>query len=75
MAVRSMAIRRKPHYNLIIAQDCDQGPRQLHPVFLFTPDLDDTDLHFHIDLTNAEAMRLYLWLGEHLKSVTKKQKW
>ncbi|MBK8468101.1 MAG: hypothetical protein IPL32_19990 [Chloracidobacterium sp.] len=36
-----------------------------YPTMLFTPDT-FRDLHFHIDLTDEEAIRLYQWLGAYL---------
>jgi hypothetical protein len=42
------------------------------PVLLFTPDMQNTNEHYHITLTKNEAKKLKTWLSEYLKDCRKK---
>lgn len=56
--------------NLSINWDFDYNEdsiRERYPVFLFTPDMEDTRTHYHIKLTLKQARVLYKWLGEFIK--------
>lgn len=57
--------------------DCDPSSNSKTnriPVFLYTPDMRDTDTHFHVPLTRAEAKRLRNWLNDYLKDVVPKKR-
>jgi hypothetical protein len=51
-----------------------KSKKKIYPVLLFTPlmDQNNTDIHYHIQLTRKEAEKLSIWLNEYLK-VTKKR--
>lgn len=56
--------------NLDISWDCEEDPKdkkQRKPVFLFTPDMDNTINHFHIELDKKQAVKLRDWLNDYLK--------
>ena len=53
--------------NFGISRDYDTNPKLFFPVFLFTPDLKNTDEHFHIPLTKSQARKLRDWLNLYLK--------
>ena len=45
-------------------------------LFLFTPDMENTDNHYHIELTEDEAMQLSLFLNKKLEDLgIKRGKW
>lgn len=47
--------------------DDDEGDVSQHfPVFLFTPDMNKTDTHYHIPLDREQATRLRDWLSAFL---------
>lgn len=37
------------------------------PVFLYTPSMEETDTHYHIELNKKQARELRDWLNEYLK--------
>lgn len=41
--------------------------RNRYPVILYTPDMENTNEHFHIKLNTKEARELRNWLNEFLK--------
>lgn len=43
------------------------------PVFLFTPNMDDTNDHHHIMLTRHQARKLRDWLDDYLRDTQKTQ--
>lgn len=48
------------------------SPKYAHnrvPVFLFTPDMEDTKQHYHIELNKQQAKDLRDWLTAYLKDV------
>lgn len=47
----------------------DQFKKNRIPVFLFTPDMDNTVNHYHIMLSRGEAKKLRDWLDAYLKDV------
>lgn len=62
------------YYNLDISWDCDDiwntkvcPKRRRFPVFLFTPDMRNTDNHQHIELNKTQAKKLHKWLTDYLK--------
>jgi hypothetical protein len=49
----------------------DKGTRRIADndvgvVFLYTPDMQNTNTHYHIDLTKEEAIKLKNWLDSFL---------
>lgn len=55
--------------NLRISWDDEDGF-----VFLFTPDMGNTDTHYHIELSKEDAARLGLFLNKKLDELTVKQR-
>lgn len=55
--------------NLSIGWDYDTNPEKKYPVFLYTPDMKNTNVHYHVPLTKRNAKRLKKWLAEYLKDV------
>lgn len=61
--------------NLVINWDYEDDhldKTQRHPVFLYTPDMEDKDKHgcpehFHIRLTRDQAGTLHKWLADYLE--------
>lgn len=56
--------------NLSISWDYESDPddkTQRRPIFLFTPNMDNTNEHFHIELTRKQARVLSKWLIDYLK--------
>lgn len=56
--------------NLSINWDFDyheESIRERYPVFLFTPDMEDTREHYHIKLDLEQARKLHKWFGEFIK--------
>jgi hypothetical protein len=52
--------------NLSISWDYETDPKKRCPVFLFTLDMCNTDVHYHIKLSIAEARALKKWLNDFL---------
>ena len=65
-----VAILEGVHDNLIIGED-DMGDGPI-ACFLFTPNMDDTTNHFHIELPLLQAEKLHKWLGEYLNKHNEK---
>lgn len=56
--------------NLSINYDADhniEDIKQRFPVLLFTPDIDDTNTHYHISLTLKQTKVLYKWLSDFIQ--------
>lgn len=64
---RARVIKRGRMDNLQISWDYDTNPNYRYPVFLFTPDMDDTDTHYHIQLTRSDAVQLAGWLRSYIR--------
>lgn len=60
----STKIRDTKVDNLQISRD-DMGEGVI-PVLLYTPHMNHTKTHFHIELSKAQAAELYTWLGQYL---------
>lgn len=43
-----------------------------YPVLLYTPDMNNTNEHFHVMLTRNQATKLRDWLDDFLKDTKKK---
>jgi hypothetical protein len=65
-------IKPKKMHNLQINWDWDYTPLKQYPVLLFTPDMDNTDYHYHIELNRTEAKKLKKWLDDFLKDTNNK---
>lgn len=63
---RSTQICPGPYDDLCIVMDYNDDPKDPHPVMLFTPDMNDTDEHYHIELTREQATVLRNWLDKYL---------
>lgn len=66
----STTLRKDKIDHLSIAWDYDDDESdkfQRFPVFLFTPDMDNTNNHFHIPLNREQALVLRFWLEDFLK--------
>tara|TARA_R100001086_G_scaffold246872_2_gene179859 strand:+ start:1347 stop:1592 length:246 start_codon:yes stop_codon:yes gene_type:complete len=60
-------IKNQPFDNLRISWDYEDDPEDISQrtvSFLYTPDMDNTYEHFHIELNDAEGMALRNWLIE-----------
>lgn len=73
-------IRTESYNNLVISWDSDaigwnyqNNPKTRYPVLLYTPDMNDTNEHYHIDLTPTQARKLHKWLGDYLKDKARKR--
>lgn len=53
--------------SLSISRDYNTRPSFFFPVFLFTPDPNDTNNHFHISLTKKQAIKLRDWLNKYIR--------
>ena len=67
-------IRSQKIDNLSINWDADNyvslSPKKLrYPVLLYTPDMNDTNEHYHIRLSRVQAKKLKDWLEAYLKDV------
>jgi hypothetical protein len=51
-----------------VSQDMN-NKRYRIPVFLYTPDMEDSVNHYHIPLTKKQARKLRDWLNLYLKDV------
>jgi len=63
------SIRDTEHDNLYIGWDEEDGF-----VLLFTPDMANTDTHYHVELTDDEATRLSLFMNKKLDELALKCK-
>jgi hypothetical protein len=61
-------IRASDRDNLNISWDFDTNPKKNYPVLLYTPDMRDTDNHYHIALSEKQARELRDWLTAFLRS-------
>lgn len=61
---RGASIRDTEYNNLYIGWDDEDGF-----VFLFTPDMGNTDTHYHIELTEDQATQLALFLNKKLAKI------
>ncbi len=67
MAIRdheAITIRDRVRDNQQISWDEEDGF-----VFLFTPDMENTITHYHVELTEDEAMQLGLFLNRKLQEL------
>lgn len=72
----STQIKSKRRDNLRIGWDCEDDPKdikQRFPVFLFTPDMENTNDHHHIVLDKKQAKILRDWLDAYLKEQGEKR--
>ena len=59
-------VRKGKISHLDISLDYDTDESKKYPVFLFTPVINNTDDHYHIELTYKEAKVLNEWLNSYL---------
>jgi len=57
--------------NLQINWDYITTLKSKHPVLLFTPDMKDTNNHYHIPLTVKQAIKLRDWLNDFIEDKSK----
>lgn len=60
---------------LDISWDFTKDPNKKHqkyPVFLYTPDMQNTKNHYHIPLSRSQAKKLRNWLNDYLRNTCKK---
>ncbi len=50
-----LKLKKGKNSHLDISLDYDTDESKKYPVFLFTPDMSNTDDHYHIELTYKEA--------------------
>ena len=62
-------IRASKTNALSVSWDYDSNQKKKYPVFLFTPDMGNTDEHHHIVLTPAQTRKLGDWLDSYLKDM------
>jgi len=55
--------------NLQINWDYDKDPNKKYPVLLFTPDMQDTNKHYHLALNKKQTKKLLKWLQDYLKEI------
>lgn len=60
-------ICNKTRDNLQLHLDYDTDPKKAYPQLFFTPNMDNTDIHYHIPLSIAEARKMRDWLTKFLK--------
>ena len=65
--IRVKQIRGGKNDNLQINLDYDYTPKHLFPVMLYTPDMRNTDVHYHIHLNKRQARALRDWLSIYVK--------
>jgi hypothetical protein len=56
--------------NLSISVDYIGGEGKV-PVMLFTPNMNNTNNHYHIPMTREEAVEMLHWLQAYLQDTTK----
>lgn len=65
-----LVVRDSKVNNLQISWDfdvLDDYEKSKYPVFLFTPDMENTQKHYHIELSRKEAKQLRNWLNDYLE--------
>ena len=60
-------IKSGRYENLDISLDYDTNPKKQFPVLLYTPNMKNTNEHFHICLNRRETRKLHKYLGEYLR--------
>jgi hypothetical protein len=60
-----MIIKPGPWDKLSISLNYDTDPTDTHPVFLFVPNVIESE-HYHIILTRKQAIELSGWLDDYL---------
>lgn len=64
-------IKSKKRDNLSINWDYYRTPKSKFPVLLFTPDMDNANVHYHIKLDKTQARKLKKWIDSYLKDTKK----
>lgn len=68
MNIGSAAIKDTKTNNLQISEDTGRDSDDFTAVLLYTPNMNDTSEHFHIELGLEEVAKLYAWLGRFLQT-------
>jgi hypothetical protein len=63
----STNIKSRRRNNLGISWDYKTNPKHKYPILLFTPDMENMDNHYHIELNKRQAKILHAWLTAFLK--------
>lgn len=58
-------IAKNRGYRLSLSLDYFDKPEDKIPVILFTPDKQNSDNHFHIELSRDEVKELKKWIDEY----------
>jgi hypothetical protein len=48
----------------------EHGVAYLHPILFHTPDMDNTNTHYHISLSVAQARTLLEWLQDYIEDIS-----
>lgn len=65
---KPIVLRTNGIHTLEISREYDDDPKDIYPVFLFTPIKGGFD-HYHIALTKGKAKALRDWLNKYLDEV------
>lgn len=75
MKFKSSYIKNQRINDLLISLDHDGDPERSYPVIRYTPDMYNTDTHYHIILSRPEAKRLHKFLSQYLEPRSKVKKY
>lgn len=67
-------IRPGDRDNLVLHWDYDTNPKNHYPVLFYTPDMNNTDTHYHIQLNLIQAKKMHKWLSAFIKNKKRKKK-
>jgi len=57
--------------NLMIHTDYDTNPNIVYPVLFYTPNMRDTNNHYHVKLSLTQAKKMNKWLSNFIESKKK----
>ncbi len=61
-------LKKERFNNLQLGWEYDRDPKKNFPSLLFTPDMNNSNVHYHIDLrSKKQVQKLHKWLTEYLK--------
>ena len=64
------ALKSQKFDNLSINYDADydmNNKKQRYAIFLYTPDMDHTDIHYHVAMDLKTCIKLRDWLNQHIE--------
>lgn len=67
-------IKSKRIDNLQINWDFYRTPKSKFPVLLFTPDMNNTNTHYHIKLDRGQTRKLAEWLIDYLHDTRSRER-